>query len=350
MWNLKTVALSCPASVGLLLACAPALAASASVSGHAIGATFRDCSNCPLMKVIPPGSSVMGSPQSERPQGGGTDEGPLHRVTIDYPLAVGQYLVTRGEFAAFAKATGYSGGDCQHWDGAHFHTLTNIRWNNLPFQTDRHPVVCVNVDDAHAYVRWLSSKTAKSYRLLSEAEWEYAARAGTSGPHYWSGGPADQCLYANATDLASKARHPELTDFAPCNDGYPQTSPVGHFRPNAFGLYDMLGDALVWVEDCYQNSYEGAPSDGRSRMQCAGPMSDQNIMRGGGWDSGPAWVRAAGRDVEHPWTRADTFGIRIARTDSYVTGRSRTRSSSSHVEIFTRIRSVVADRPDFQEL
>jgi formylglycine-generating enzyme required for sulfatase activity len=294
---------------------APASAADVSISGHAVGASFRDCPDCPLMKVIPPGSFVMGSPESERPPGGGTDEGPLHRVSFDHALAVGQYLVTRGELTAFVKATGHRSDDCQHWDGKHFQTQTGIRWSNALQQTERHPVVCVNWDDAHAYVRWLSSKTGKPYRLLSESEWEYAARAGTSGPHYWSGGPANQCRYANAADLAAKAKDPQLTDIAPCSDGYPRTSPVGRFLPNAFGLYDMLGNALTWTEDCYQNSYEGAPPDGAARTLCVGPMSDQKIMRGTGWDGAPAWVRSASRDVEHPWTRADTFGIRVARTD-----------------------------------
>jgi len=266
------------------------------------------------MKVIPLGTFVMGSPESERPKDGGTDEGPLHRVTIAHALAVGQYLVTRGEFKAFVRTTGYRPGDCQHWDGKHFQSL-GTSWSSVPGQSDRHPVVCVNWDDAHAYARWLSQKTGKPYRLLSEAEWEYAARAGTNGSHYWSGSLADQCRYANAADLTTKAKRPELTDIAPCNDGYAGTSPVGRFRPNPFGLYDMLGNALAWTEDCYQNSYDGAPVDGAARTSCVGPMSDQKVMRGTGWDGPPAWVRSAGRDVEHLWTRADTFGIRVARTD-----------------------------------
>jgi sulfatase-modifying factor enzyme 1 len=145
------------------------------VGNYAVGQSFRDCNaNCPEMVVLPPGRFTIGSPISELRRGG--DENPQRVISIGYTLAVGKYPVTRREFAAFLEDTGRPVGPCEHWDGKSFRVERGVNWSNAFHQTDKHPVVCVNWHDSQAYAQWLSHKTGKSYRLLSEAEWEYAAR------------------------------------------------------------------------------------------------------------------------------------------------------------------------------
>jgi formylglycine-generating enzyme required for sulfatase activity len=284
------------------------------IDGHTVGQTFRDCKDdCPEMVVIPPGRCTIGSPTSEL--GRGSDENPQQLVTIGYALAVGKYPVTRAEFAAFVKDAGQKLGECEHWDGKSFRREQGIYWNNTFHQTDRHPVVCVNWDDAQSYAQWLSRKSGKHYRLLSEAEWEYAARAGTTTARYWGDSEAEQCRYANGADLAAKAQGVTAAGFVNCDDKYPETSPVGSFRANAFGLVDMAGNVGERVEDCYHDTYSGAPTNGGAVKTCMARFGNARVMRGCGWISIPAWVRSASRDVEVPSLRSDSFGFRVARTE-----------------------------------
>ena len=284
------------------------------IDNHAVGRSFRDCKAlCPEMVVIPPGEFTIGTPTTEI--GRGTDENPQQLVTIAYALAVGKYPVTRGEFAAFVEDTGRVLGACEHWDGKSFRVEEGIYWNNTFHQNNRHPVVCVNWNDSQAYAQWLSRKTGKHYRLLSEAEWEYAARAGTTTPWYWGDSEAGQCRFANGADLSAKAQGVTAAGFVNCDDKYPETSPVGTFRPNKFGLYDMAGNVGEWVEDCYHDTYDNAPTDGAAVETCMPKFNNTRVMRGGGWISIPAWVRSASRDVEEPTLRSDSFGFRVARTD-----------------------------------
>jgi len=279
---------------------------------HAVA--LQDCDTyCPEMVIIPPGRFTIGSPMSEA--GRGSDENPQRIVTITYTLAVGKYPVTRGQFAAFVKDTGRKLGSCEHWDGNSFRVEDGVYWRSVLGQTDQHPVVCVNWDDSQAYVQWLSQKTGKRYRLLSEAEWEYAARAGTTTAWYWGPDEARQCRYANAADLSAKAHGVIAPGFVNCDDKYAHTSPVGSFRPNEFGLYDMGGDVGEWVEDCYHDTYTDAPADGSAVETCLPKFQNARVMRGGGWNAISAWIRSASRDIEAPSLRADTFGFRIAKTE-----------------------------------
>ena len=203
------------------------------VGSHVAGQSFRDCNDyCPEMIVVPPGRFTIGSPISEA--GRGSDENPQRVVTIAYALAVGKYPVTRREFAAFVEDSRRKLGPCEHWDGKSFQIEEGVCWSNVFHQTDQHPVVCVNWDDSQAYVQWLSRKTGKRYRLLSEAEWEYAARAGTTTAWYWGGNESDQCRYANGADLSAKAQGVTTAGLVTCEDKYSHTSPVGSFRPNKF--------------------------------------------------------------------------------------------------------------------
>jgi formylglycine-generating enzyme required for sulfatase activity len=262
--------------------------------------SFKECAQCPEMVVVPAGNFTMGSPDSET--GHGKDEGPQHTVTIGKPFAVGKFHVTVDQFAAFVATTGYdAGSECRD---VYNYQAEGRSWRNPGFpQAGSHPAVCLNWNDAKAYVDWLARTTGKPYRFLTEAEWEYAARARTQPgayPRYSFGDDEkDLCRYGNDANVAS------------CDDGYAYTSPVGSFAANGFGLYDMQGNALQWTADCYHDSYNGAPSDGSAWT--AGGCSSR-VARGGSWYLGPAYLRAAGRDGTAPDVRYNGYGFRVART------------------------------------
>ena len=265
------------------------------------GATFRDCPTCPQLVVVPAGSYRMGSPSYEH-------EGPVHRVTIGQPLAVGVYEVTVGEYRRFVEATGYAGGErCLTYEGGEFAVRSGRSWRNPGYeQSTREPVVCVNWRDARAYVEWLSEQTGESYRLPSEAEWEYVARAGTTTARYWGEREDEQCRYANGADSQTN-----FNQRIACNDGYTQTAPVGSYEVNAFGLYDVLGNVREWVQDCENRTYVGAPSDGRAweRGYCS-----HRGLRGGSWFDRPWNLRSANRDWYTAAYRDHDIGFRIARS------------------------------------
>ena len=272
------------------------------------GTKLRDCPECPEMVVVPAGSFMMGSPGEA---GRDDDEGPVHRVAIGYPIAVGVNEVTRGEFARFVEATGRSTGNaCRTYEGGEFEERFDRHWRNPGFsQTDEHPVVCVNWNDAQAYVRWLSRETGEWYRLLSESEWEYVARAETGTARYWGEGEEDQCRYANGADREAKRRNSEWTTVD-CDDGHYWTSPVGSYEANGFGLRDVLGNVWEWVEDCGSGSYDGAPADGSAWE--SGDCSER-VLRGGSWSDRPGTLRSALRNSGPAGLRDDESGFRVAR-------------------------------------
>lgn len=177
-------------------------------------------------------------------------------------------------------------------------------------------MINVSWDDAKEYAAWLSKKSGRPYRLLSEAEWEYAARAGTTGSRYWGDREDDACAYASVYDAQGK----KIFDFAKtkgidwpsfaCDDGYSATAPVGLFQPNRFGLYDMLGNVWEWVQDCFHASYEGAPKDGsawQEEPQC------RRVVRGGSWFVRPDFLRSAYRGWLDPDYRGNFLGFRLAQ-------------------------------------
>jgi formylglycine-generating enzyme required for sulfatase activity len=251
---------------------------------------FQECADCPEMVVVPAGSFTMGAPDREKGRSG--DEGPQHVVAFARPFAAGRLHVTVRQFAAYVNETGSS----------------SKNWRNPYFAQDgSHPVVEVTWHEAKAYVDWLAAKTGKPYRLLSEAEWEYAARGQTSPgayPHFWFGDDEEElCRYGNFRDQA----YGEAS--APCNDGYERTSPAGHYQPNAFGLYDMFGNAWQWTADCWHDDYQGAPTDGSAWT--AGNCL-RHALRGGGWNDTPGEVRVARRKMGT--TNNKDFGFRVART------------------------------------
>jgi formylglycine-generating enzyme required for sulfatase activity len=288
------------------------------------GKMFRDCRECPEMVVIPGGSFTMGSSSEEKSwaasHGGSlgsvADEAPQHKVSVP-SFALGKYDVTRGEYAAFVRATGHSAGDgcggAGSWDKD-----PKLTWKDPGFaQTDRDPVVCVSWNDAQAYVAWLNEKAghAGAYRLPSESEWEYAARAGTTSKFWWGDDHAAAPAHAWFRDNSGVTGCKGLL----CAGG--QTHPVGAKPANAFGLYDMAGDVWQWTEDCYDNSYAVAPSDGRANETPSSDVqaNDSNgkclrVDRGGSWMF-PAWLlRPATRERNPADFRDIIMGFRVART------------------------------------
>ena len=277
-----------------------------------IGSRFRDCPECPEMVVVPAGSFLMGSPSGEK--GRYDNEGPQHRVEISKPFAVGVYEVMRGEFGRFVRATGHSiGNSCWLWDSSagKWVERTGRTWRDPGFaQTDRHPVVCVSWDDVRAYAGWLSRETGERYRLLSEAEREYVARAKTHTARHWGESESGQCRHANGADLTAK-RHNANWPVASCDDGHYRTSPVGSFQANAFGLHDVLGNVAEWAQDCWNDSYRDAPTDGRAwkRGECG-----RRVVRGGSWGSRPRYLRSASRSWGDAGFRSNNLGFRVTRT------------------------------------
>ena len=263
-----------------------------------VGDLFRDCDGtwCPEMVVVPAGEYRMGSPSGEA--GRDDDEGPRHRVEIRESFAVGVYEVTRGQFAAFVGATDHDAGkSCLTYEGGSWEWREGRSWRNPGFdQTDGHPVVCVSWEDAQAYVDWLGEKTGEEYRLLSESEWEYVARAGTQTRYGWGDEVGSE--RANCDGCGSRWDNR-------------QTAPVGQFEANRFGLHDVHGNVWEWVEDCWNGSYAGAPADGSAWRS---GNCDRRVLRGGSWGGIPGFLRAANRNGLVTGIRNGNFGFRIART------------------------------------
>jgi formylglycine-generating enzyme required for sulfatase activity len=279
---------------------------------------FKECDKCPEMVVIPAGSFTMGSPPNE--EGRLPGEEPQHTVTISHAFAAGKFTVTVDQFAEFVKETGYDAGSkCWTFEDGKSEERIGRSFANPGFsQSGSHPAVCVSSNDAKAYVAWLSKKMGKPYRLLTEAEWEYAARGRTkpgSYPRYFFGdNKDDMCRYGNAWDqiAASKIPGGNADWFVHCADGYIYTAPVGSFLPNAFGLYDMHGNAWQWVEDCWHDNYYGAPNDG-SAWTTSGDCG-RRTRRGGSWYSVSGTLRAASRGAGPTDDRDSNDGFRVART------------------------------------
>ncbi|MBR0649372.1 formylglycine-generating enzyme family protein [Roseomonas terrae] len=287
-------------------------------------ATFSDCAQCPEMVALPGGTFTMGVPRGEEEREGvpadlrGRSE-PLRRVTIAPGLAMSRTPVTLGQFTAFVEATGHAP-ESSCWafvnNGAtyEYQETPSLNWRNPGFaQKEDHPVVCVNWQDAEAYARWLATTTGKPYRLPSEAEWEFAARAGTTTARFWGDSQAPACEFANVADLSlaealNLDRRPQFS-FR-CNDRHVYTAAVRSFRPNAFGLYDMLGNVWQWTLDCLNPNLEGQPADGSPRLygDCAA-----RAMRGGSWSHLPWYVRAGNRVRGTAADRFNFAGIRVVR-------------------------------------
>jgi formylglycine-generating enzyme required for sulfatase activity len=241
--------------------------------------TFSECQDCPEMIVVPPGEFMMGSPAAEKDRD--PHEDPYHHVKIANAFAVSKYEIT---FAQWETCVALAGCTYEPMD--------------LNFGRGSHPVINIGWDDARQYTNWLAKRTGRPYRLLSEAEWEYAARAGSQTSYPW--GDAIETGRANCGGCGTSFDNKS-------------TAPVGSFAPNAFGLYDMIGNVWEWVEDCWHDGYEGAPVDGSAWIT---DCSDDalRVLRGGSWDDKAADVRSAARFGPGVSARTRVNGIRIGRS------------------------------------
>ena len=282
-------------AAAVLLGSIPAArAASPPLPSAPPGTRFRECRSCPEMVMIPAGHFAMGSAEDEK--GRFKKEGPVHHVKIARPFAMAINPVTRGEWRRFMRTTGRKDPEaCRIYDVSFAdHDLVRVygkNWRRPNFaQTDAHPVVCITWDDACAYAVWVNGQIGASggtgpYRLPTEAEWEYAARAGTTTPYYWG----------NEISRAQTNYGPETLPFAPVASGadrWEYTSPVGAFPANPWGLHDMAGNVWQFTLDCWHETYEGAPADGSAR---ADGKCDERAVRGGSWFKVPTGERSAMR-------------------------------------------------------
>jgi len=279
---------------------------------------LRDCADCPAMVVVPAGRFLMGSDdgEAERP------EGPVHEVNLPRAFALARTEVTVGEFRRFVEATGHRvAAGCRVQSSA---TVKGERvgweereaagWQAPGFLRpieDALPVVCVGHDDARAYAAWLARSSGRPYRLPSEAEWEYAARAGGRGIYPWGNNADLGCRHANLYDRSGRRALDFGWGFADCDDGHAEVAPVGSFAPNAFGLHDMIGNVWEWTADCHRQTYEGAPADGRAVPGDANCL--RWTVRGGGWMTRPSRNRLTFRGRDPAAARYSYFGFRVAR-------------------------------------
>ena len=295
---------------------AASVAANEGKTGPQPGMLFRDCEECPEMIVVAAGSFMIGSPLEE--PGRQDDEGPQLQVNIDGPFAAGRHEVTRRQYEAFLRETHHPiAGNCMTdrrkpgtWA---LDAETNFRDPGFAQSSD-HPAACVSWNDAKAYIAWLNAKSGGGYRLLAEAEWEYLARAGSRTAYPWGPDIDAGCPHMNGYDqviLDKKGNlyKDEAVPFANCSDGYLNTSPVGALSPNAFGIYDMIGNLAEWVEDCATPSYAALQSDGRHADGDCG----KRTVRGGSWGTQPRQLRTAERLRYKPTDVDDSVGIRVAK-------------------------------------
>ncbi|HEV2704095.1 MAG TPA: formylglycine-generating enzyme family protein [Steroidobacteraceae bacterium] len=262
------------------------------------------------MVRLPAGKFLMGDDSAAAKP----DEKPAHLVTVP-AFAAGKYEITYAEYAAFVAATeratpAYCRTDRSH-DGIWRDDAT-ATWRDPGFpQTDRHPVVCVSWADASAYAAWLAGVTGKPYRLLSESEWEYAARAGSTNQFWWGDDPNLMCRYANGPDQAARSQFPQW-EIAACNDGQVFAAPVGSYRANGFGLYDTAGNVWEWTQDCYEPSYGMQPTNGAAYE---GGTCRRRALRGGSWVHGLSDLRSSQRNgLPPPQIRGGDIGFRVARS------------------------------------
>jgi formylglycine-generating enzyme required for sulfatase activity len=258
----------------------------------------------PEMVRLPKGQFQMGSPPAEQERN--RNEGPQHSVSLQNAIALSRFELTRGEFERFVEGTGYvtdaekRGNSCWTFSSSN---PTGGNWRSVGFDQDAtHPVVCVSWNDARSYADWLSEETGKRYRLPTEAEWEYAARAETTTRFWWGDKVNEKhTIWANCNGCGD-------TEW----DGN-KTAPVGQFPANEFGLHDTLGNAWEWVEDCWHESYEGAPEDASPWLESDSGDCCLRVLRGGSWNYLPRNVRSASRLRFPAVYRTSSVSFRLAQ-------------------------------------
>jgi formylglycine-generating enzyme required for sulfatase activity len=273
------------------------------------------------LKLIPAGEFQMGSADDDKDAF--NDEKPQHRVRITKPFYLGVTEVTRGQFRVFVDDTGYKteaekdgkGGYGWNEETKKFEQNARYTWQSPGFeQTDEHPVVNVSWNDAQAFIGWLSQKEGKTFRLPTEAEWEYACRARTTTRYFCGDDREGLAAVGNVADSTAREKYPDWTSAIAARDGYVYTAPVGRFKANAFGLYDMHGNVWEWCQDRYDGEYyKRSPVD-----DPPGPSGGASfrVFRGGGWSGGPGVCRTAYRNAGDPSIRSTGDGFRLALVQS----------------------------------
>jgi formylglycine-generating enzyme required for sulfatase activity len=287
-WSIVAIggggALAC--LVGLALFRLSTTAPPASYGADREAEVFKDCEDCPEMLRIEPGTFSMGSESKILYRNLDYDSQPVRVVTIEYPFAIGRHEVTFNEWDACVSAGACNG-----------YLPPDEGWGRGDL-----PVIHVSWRDASAYVTWLSETTGKTYRLPSEAEWEYVARGGVRHAFSWGRWPSH--------DFANYGKNKCCTGEVKGSDKWLNTSPVGSFPANAFGVYDMSGNVYEWVQDCFADSYTDASFDGSPYL---GGDCDRRRIRGGAWYSDPGRIRSSYRAYQSPEQRDYVIGFRVVR-------------------------------------
>lgn len=234
------------------------------------------------------------------------DEKPVRTVEFKKRFAIGKYEVSFAEYDRYLYAQGVK--------ERNFPSDQGWPWERRPWGRERWPIIGVSWKNAAAYARWLSEQTGKRYRLPTEAEWEYAARAGTGSAWFWGNDASQACIYGNVFDRRHETglkAQGVFGESAECDDDYGETAPVGAFKPNAYGVHDMTGNVWEWVQDCYHENYKGAPRDGSAREDAKD--CDRRVIRGGSWTSRPVHLRSAHRESYNPDRISRLIGFRLAQ-------------------------------------
>ncbi len=281
-----------------------------------------NCPVCPELALVPPGKFLMGSAPDAVELDAATGESPAIAIAFTRPFHVSRREITVAEFRRYVEATGAEPAPgCRVWLGGQWVFERDRSWRDpgfaLPPQ-DAEPVVCVNWEDARGYAEWLSKEGGKRYRLPSEAEWEYVARGGTSFPRFWGERDSNEgaalslaCDFANVYDSSAVDGYHFPWPNARCSDRIAALAPVGQYKPNAFGVFDIIGNVREWVMDCYTASYAGRPEDARAWTWQGG--CELKGVRGGSWASRPRNARAPARGAEPTALRQSDLGFRVVR-------------------------------------
>lgn len=284
------------------------IAAEPAVSPQVI---IKDCEVCPSLVRVSLGEFLMGFDGGEPER----YEGPVRQIVLASELAIGQFEVTQAQYQAFVAATGHPtsmGCNVLRTDLGKLVHDKSLSWQDPGYgraPKPNEPVVCISWHDASAYVGWLTEVTGHSYRLLSEAEWEYLAREGSPDAYPWGDDTTQACLHGNVYDQAGQ--HEGIrAQIAECNDGYASVAPIGQFQANRYGLYDLIGNVWEWVEDCYAMPYPAAPVDGSVQRSLG---CDRRSVRGGSWRSDISRQRPTFRGRDPATLRSAIFGLRVAR-------------------------------------
>jgi len=285
-------------------------------------AAARDCPVCPELALVPPGTFLLGTAPGAGELDPRTGESPAVAITMTRPFLVSRNEISVGEFRRYVEATGSEPAPgCRIWLGGQWVHERDRSWRDPGFAQppqDDEPVVCVNWDDARAYAEWLAKESGLRYRLPSEAEWEYVARGGTSFPRFWGERDSHEgvaislaCDFANVYDTSAVDALRLPWPNARCDDHAVTLAPVARYKPNAFGVFDIIGNAREWVMDCYTASYAGRPEDGRAWIWQGG--CELKGVRGGSWMSRPLEARAAVRGAAGAALRQSDLGFRVVR-------------------------------------